>query len=193
MVDWLGSESSIFSAACLTCSSRVPFFSVMAMEADVPALKEMRPGGKPHPIDRVLHHLDKVTLGGTTLVAHLTPGHTKGNTTWTMKAREGGKTYDVVIVGSMRQGGGESLINNKEYPEIWDDFMAAFTYSRALPCDVFLSSHPDKYNMAEKYAMIGKGTNPFIDHEGYLNELKNNEMVLFYKLEQQKKKAPAAR
>src|SRR4051812_47871743 len=38
---------------------------VMAMAEDVPALKEMRPGGKPHPIDRVLHHLDKVTLGGT--------------------------------------------------------------------------------------------------------------------------------
>ena len=58
---------------------------VMAMAEDVPALERMMPGGKPHPIDRVLHDGDTVTLGGTTLVAHLTPGHTKGCTTWTMK------------------------------------------------------------------------------------------------------------
>src|SRR5215467_972704 len=59
---------------------------VTAMEQDVPALRKMMPGGKPHPIDRILHDGDQVTLGGTTLVAHLTAGHTKGCTTWTMKA-----------------------------------------------------------------------------------------------------------
>lgn len=48
---------------------------VMAMEEDIPALNNIRPGGKAHPIDRVLHDGDAVTLGGTTLVAHLTPGH----------------------------------------------------------------------------------------------------------------------
>ena len=33
----------------------------MAMAEDVPALQKMTPGGKPHPIDRVLHDGDKVT------------------------------------------------------------------------------------------------------------------------------------
>src|SRR6187399_517660 len=42
---------------------------VMAMAEDVPALQAMKPGGKDHPIDRVLHDRDQVTLGGTTLVA----------------------------------------------------------------------------------------------------------------------------
>ena len=70
---------------------------VMAMEQDVPALQNIKPGGKAHPIDRVLHDGDTVTLGGTTLVAHLTPGHTKGCTTWTLKVQDGGKPYDVVI------------------------------------------------------------------------------------------------
>jgi metallo-beta-lactamase class B len=65
---------------------------VMAMEQDVPALRAMMPGGKPHPIDRILHDGDEVSLGGTTLVAHLTAGHTKGCTTWTMKTQDGGKT-----------------------------------------------------------------------------------------------------
>src|SRR6476659_7712325 len=73
---------------------------VLVMEQDVPALSRMTPGGKPHPMDRVIHDGDEVKLGGVTLVAHLTPGHTKGCTTWTMKVQDGGKTYNVVIVGS---------------------------------------------------------------------------------------------
>src|SRR5712691_1812551 len=71
---------------------------VMAMEQDVPALEKMRPGNKPHPIDQVLHDGDEVSLGGTTLAAHLTAGHTAGDTTWTMRAEEGGRSYSVVIL-----------------------------------------------------------------------------------------------
>src|SRR5579872_1590553 len=43
---------------------------VMAMDRDVPALKAMMPGGKPHPIDKILHDGEKVTLGDETLTAH---------------------------------------------------------------------------------------------------------------------------
>src|SRR6202050_460342 len=86
---------------------------VMAMAEDVPALQKMMPGGKPHPIDRVLHDGDQVTLGGTTLVAHLTPGHTHGDTTWSVKVQDSGKTYDVVIIGSMGFNGTvEQLLGN---------------------------------------------------------------------------------
>src|SRR5438105_12465125 len=86
--------------------------TVMAMAEDVPALQQMKPAGKAHPIDKVLHDDDQVVLGGTTLVAHLTPGHTPGDTTWTMKAQEGGKTYDVVIIGSLGVNPGMKLVNN---------------------------------------------------------------------------------
>src|SRR5438876_8043819 len=75
---------------------------VMVMAEDVPALQAMKPGGKEHPIDKVLHDGAEVTLGGTTLVAHLTTGHTPGCTIWTMKAQEAGKTYNVVINCSLR-------------------------------------------------------------------------------------------
>jgi Metallo-beta-lactamase superfamily len=57
----------------------------MAMAEDVPALRAMKPGGKEHPIDKILHDKETVTLGGTTLTAHLTAGHTRGCTTWTMQ------------------------------------------------------------------------------------------------------------
>src|SRR5882672_7835399 len=72
----------------------------------------------PTKVDRVLHDGDEVKLGGTTLVAHLTPGHTKGCTTWTMKLKDAGKTYDVVIIGSPNVNEGYKLVNNPAYPEI---------------------------------------------------------------------------
>jgi metallo-beta-lactamase class B len=144
---------------------------VMAMAEDVPALERMRPGGKPHPIDRVLRDGDRVTLGGSTLVARLTPGHTRGCTTWTMTVQEGSRSYDVVIVGSMGSNPGFQFVNNKENPNIAEEYKHGFRVLRSLKPDVPLASHPAMYNMEEKFAKIGKGPNPFIDPAGYTAEL----------------------
>ncbi|HUI81764.1 MAG TPA: subclass B3 metallo-beta-lactamase [Bryobacteraceae bacterium] len=144
---------------------------VMAMAEDVPALEKMRPGGKPHPMDQVLHDGDQVTLGGTTLVAHLTPGHTRGCTSWSMKMHDGGKSYDVVIIGSMGVNPGYKLVNNPEVPQIADEYQRGFKLLRSLPCDIPLGSHPAMFRLAEKYAKLGKGPNPYIDPQGYLTEL----------------------
>ena len=59
--------------------------TVMVMEQDVSATKNIAPRNKPHPIDRVFKDGEQVMLGGTTLTAYLTAGHTRGRTTWTMK------------------------------------------------------------------------------------------------------------
>jgi metallo-beta-lactamase class B len=115
---------------------------VMAMAEDVPALENMKPGAKPYPIDRVLQDGDEVTLGGTTLVAHLTPGHTRGCTTWSMKIQEGGRTYNVVIIGSMGVNAGTKLVNNPQVPDIADEYKRGFKALRGLACDVPLGSHP---------------------------------------------------
>jgi metallo-beta-lactamase class B len=145
---------------------------VMAMAEDVPALKTIKPGGKEHPVDRVLHDGESVTLGGTTLVAHLTPGHTRGNTTWTLKAQEGGKTYDVVIVGSLGVNPGFKLVNNTDVPGMADEYRRAFKIVRSLPCDVPLASHGSMYGLAEKYPKIAAGgPNPFIDPAGHKAEI----------------------
>jgi metallo-beta-lactamase class B len=142
---------------------------VMAMAEDVPALEKMTPGGKPHPIDRVLHDGDQVTLGGTTLVAHLTPGHTHGDTTWSLKVQDSGKSYDVVIIGSMGfNGTAEQLKSN---PALVAEYEQGFRVMHSLACDVPLGSHPAMYSLVEKYAKLGKGPNPFIDPEGYKTEI----------------------
>lgn len=164
---------------------------LMAMAEDIPALTKITPGGKPHVVDRVLRDGDTVTLGGTTLVAHLTPGHTRGCTTWTAKIAEGGKIYDVVIIGSMGVNPGYQLVNNKDVPGIADEYMRSFKLLRGLPCDIPLGSHPAMYNMAEKYAKLGKGPNPFIDPEGYKKELDINETAFTLRREEQLKAAAA--
>jgi len=130
---------------------------VVAMEQDVPALRAMRPGGKEHPVDRIIKDRDTVTLGGVTLTAHLTAGHTRGCTTWTMPVQEGGRTYNVVFACSLRAPVTIS-------PEIAAEFNRTYPAFRALPCDVPLGDHPAQYNMHEKHAKLASGgPNPFID------------------------------
>jgi metallo-beta-lactamase class B len=130
---------------------------VMAMAEDVPLLQAMKPGGKEHPIDKILHDGDKVTLGDTTLVAHLTAGHTPGCTTWTTTAQEGGKTYNVMLGCSLRPPATLT-------PALIETFNRSFKAVRALPCDVQLGDHGAQYNMQEKFAKLKAGAaNPFID------------------------------
>src|ERR1044071_7430737 len=156
---------------------------VMAMAEDVPALQAIKPGGKDHPIDKTLRDGEPVTLGGTTLVAHLTPGHTRGCTTWTTKAQEGGKAYDVVFGCSLRSPVPLT-------PPIVAEFNRSFKIVRALPCDVLLGDHPAEYNLDEKYAKIRKGgPNPFIDPASCRQEADMEEAMFHAILAEQQKGA----
>ena len=153
--------------------------SYMVMDADVPVVEsggklDFQYGGNPgflYPptkVDRVLHDGDEVRLGGVVLVAHLTPGHTKGCTTWTMKVTEGGKTYDVVIVGSPNVNPGYKLIHNNNYPQIANDYERMWSVLKSLPCDIFLGAHGGYFGLEEKYPLMKEGSaNPFIDPSGY--------------------------
>jgi metallo-beta-lactamase class B len=133
---------------------------VVAMAQDVPALKAMKPGGKEHPVDRIIHDGDTVTLGDATLTAHLTAGHTPGATAWTMPVAEAGKTYQVVFYSSLRS---PAVLT----PPVIDEFNRSFALVRMLSCDVPLGDHPSEYGMAEKYAKLKTGApNPFIDPSG---------------------------
>jgi metallo-beta-lactamase class B len=154
---------------------------VMAMAEDVPALQAIKPGGKEHPIDRTLHDGESVTLGATTLVAHLTAGHTRGCTTWTMKAQEGGKTYNVVINCSLRS---PAVLT----PAIVSEFNRSFKLVRSLPCEVPLGDHAAQYGMQAKYEKLQKGgANPFIDAAGCKVEADMEEAMFHAILDEQRK------
>lgn len=153
----------------------------MAMAEDVPALQAMTPGGKEHPIDKTLHDGETVTLGGTTLTAHLTAGHTRGCTTWTMKAQEAGKMYNVVIGCSLRPPATLT-------PNVIAEFNHTFPLVRSLACDVPLGDHPAQYNMQEKYAKLrDRAGNPFIDPDGCTYEVDIEETMFHALLDEQQK------
>src|SRR6476660_4351787 len=166
--------------------------AVMAMAEDVPALQKMMPGGKPHPIDVVLHDGSEVKLGDMTLVAHLTPGHTRGCTTWTFNITEGNRTLSVLIIGSVGVNPGMKLVGNTEAPQIVQEFQRGFTWLRSQHPDIPLGSHPGMYNMNEKFAKLGRGANPYIDPAGYVTELDIVEGVFRSVLAQQQAGANVA-
>ena len=131
----------------------------------------------PVKVDHVVRDLEAVTLGGVTLVAHLTPGHSIGCTTWTTRVSDGGKVYDVVIVGGTTVNPGVRFVGKPTWPGVADDFERTFRTLRDLKCDVFLGAHGGYYGMAEKYKRMTEGAavNPFIDPAGYRNFLDRSE------------------
>jgi metallo-beta-lactamase class B len=141
---------------------------VVVGRVDADKTKEFRPGGKEHPIDRLVDEGDTVSLGGTTLTAHLMPGHTRGCLAWSTTLKENGKSYYTFIECSLN---GQFLQTLDNYPGMLSDFRATFKKARTFPVEVFLSSHASFFNLAAKYEQLQKqgpgGPNPFIDPEGY--------------------------
>ena len=87
-------------------------------------------------VDHVVHDGETLTLGGVTLVAHLTPGHSIGCTTWSMKVTDGGKQYDVVFVGGTTINPGVRLVRNPTWPGIAADYAKTFEVLHSLHCDI---------------------------------------------------------
>jgi len=174
----------------------------MVMDADVSVVES---GGKsdfhysndptalypPTKVDRVLRDGDEVKLGDAVLTAHLTPGHTKGCTTWAMKVKvkvkDSKKTRDVVIVGSPNVNPGYKLVGNSLYPGIAEDFARTFQVLKSLPCDYFLGAHGSYFDMETKYAQLKAGVSTaFIDPVGYKNYVAERERAFRRELAKQK-------
>jgi metallo-beta-lactamase class B len=130
----------------------------------------------PAHVDRVLHDGDTVSLGGMTLTAHKTGGHTRGCTTWTFRVHipsdPASKLRDVVIIG------GFSVLSQYRltptgtlpayYPGIAQDYARTFATLRALPCDLFLADHGSHFDLKEKLARLPKeGATVWLDPDGY--------------------------
>ena len=130
----------------------------------------------PAHVRRVLHDGDRVELGGTVLTAHRTPGHTRGCTTWTMRAHlpgePAGKLRDVVIVGSWYVLSEYRLVavhgRPPSYPGIATDFATTFRVLHELPCDIFLGAHGSYFDMLSKLQRVpAEGNSVWLDRAGY--------------------------
>jgi metallo-beta-lactamase class B len=138
--------------------------------------------------DRLFQDGDQVELGGVVMTAHLTPGHTKGCTTWTMRVTEAGKPYDVVFVCSLSSPGYQ-LVDNTRYAGIVADYLHSFAVMKSLPCDVFLGAHGLFFGLTDKIARLQRRApgNPFIDPQGYRRYLADSEQGFRQKLAEQQR------
>ena len=140
----------------------------------------------PAKVDRTLHDNEQVQLGGTVLTAHLTAGHTKGTTTWTLDVAEAGRTYHVLIFGGATANEGNNLINDPRYPQQAADFERTFRTLRTLPCDIFLGTHGVYFQLNEKYPRLQPGSpNPFFDPDGYRAYVADREQAFRTELAKQ--------
>lgn len=160
---------------------------LMVMDADVAAVESTAPGRPGAMVDRVLHDRDTVELGGTTLTARLTPGHTPGCTTWTMQVTDGGRMLNAVIIGSPNVNPGYVLVNNTDYPQIAGDYVKTFALLKSLPVDLFLGAHGGYFNLQEKLQKIRPGgPNVFIDPAGYRAYVEEREQAFERELTRQR-------
>jgi len=143
---------------------------------------------KPVRVDHVIKDGESVRLGGVTLTAHLTPGHTEGNTTWTTVAEEKGKPYDVVFVGSMSINPGVHMVNYPAWPKIAEVYARSFQILKGLHCDVFLGPHASFFDMESKSKRMNAdpNSNPFIDPGGYQNYIARFEKLYNEQLQRER-------
>jgi metallo-beta-lactamase class B len=200
----LNTQAHFDHAGALAELKRATGARLYALEAEA---RELANGGPddgtpripPVATDVIVKDGGQVGLGGTTLTAHLTPGHTKGCTTFTTTLE--GK--DAVFVCSTTAPGFK-LVGNTAYPNIVTDFRRTFDILRALPCDYFFASHASFFDLEGKRARLARSTakggdgttrdraNPFIDPAGYQSFLAKTEAAFERQLAEQKQVSKGA-
>jgi metallo-beta-lactamase class B len=191
----LNSHAHFDHAGGLAELKRISGARMIASRQDAPALMDgdkddfAWPGTVSFPsvhVDRIVADGESLTLGEIAMTAHLTPGHTKGCTTWTMPVSDGGKTYAAVFVCSTSVPGYQ-LIGNRKYPNIVANYEQTFRALRSLPCDVFLASHGAFFDLSAKHRALERGVkpNPFIDPDGYRSFIDGTEHEFRRRLSEQ--------
>lgn len=123
---------------------------------------------EPVTADRIVADGKTVSLGGVTLTAHLTPGHTAGATTWSTTVRHAGREYAVVFLSSLSLVSGTRLLGNPRHPDLVADYELAFRRLATLSCDAFFGFHVSPAALTTLSARLdqlqsGTGPNPFHD------------------------------
>lgn len=143
---------------------------------------------EPVKVDQALKDGETISLGGTVLTAHLTPGHTKGATSFTLDIPENGKVYHVIIANMGSINPGVNVAGMPKYPGITADYAKTFAVQKAMKPDVFLASHASQIRLHEKYTP-GMPYNPdrFVDPKGFHAEVDELEKTYLEHLARDRK------
>jgi metallo-beta-lactamase class B len=191
----LNSHAHYDHAGGLAELKKVTGAKFLASERDAPLLRSGGHGDfrfgdtltfPPIAPDQIVRDGEALPLGNQIMIAHLTPGHTRGCTTWTTRIHEGNKIYDVVFVGS-QSALDYKFVGQESYAGITEDFERSFALLNHLACDIFLASHGSFFHFVEKHERLLHGdAKAFIDPNGYKAYLHDSEREFRNKLAQQK-------
>lgn len=144
-------------------------------------------------VDKGFGDGQKLKLGENTLIAHLTPGHSIGCTTWTTQVTEKGRPLNVTFNCSLSVAGNQ-LVGNKEHRNIVADYRASFAAMRAIPTDVMLPSHEEQGNLlAKRQKMLRGDPNAFVDPTELGRLVDGYEAKFNQELARQQAAAPGAK
>jgi metallo-beta-lactamase class B len=173
-------------------------------EADVPVLEDggssdfrFYPKGRgtvyePVKVDQALKDGGKVRLGATELTVHHHPGHTKGATSFTFAARDGGRDYRIGIINMNGINEGVLLLKSPGYPRIVEEYAQTFAKQKQISLDVFLSSHAGQFRLHEKYkAGDSYDPNRFVDPKGYRAAVDRAEQNYLEQLQKERQSPPS--
>jgi metallo-beta-lactamase class B len=160
---------------------------LLASAGDAPDLEAGLTAGRPDllgfppvKVDRIIADGEHIRLGAFDLVTHLTPGHTKGCTSWTTKVREGDRALDVALVCSITVAN-QDLTGGAAYPGAAADFRATFAKLHGLHADIFLSFHPGVFDMDATRAKAAAGDRDAFVDEGELKRRVDDAETAFDK------------
>jgi metallo-beta-lactamase class B len=142
---------------------------------------------EPVTVDQTFWDLEKISLGGTELTAHIHAGHTKGATSFTLNVQEAGKTYRVIIANMGSINPGVTLRGMPTFPDISDAYVRTFRAQKDMKIDVWLASHASQFRLHDKYKP-GDPYNPdrFVDPSGYLAAVERLEKAYLDQLAREK-------
>jgi metallo-beta-lactamase class B len=148
----------------------------------------------PVKVDRIVRDGEKIALGHTVLIMHLTPGHTKGCTSWSMTTTVKRVPENVLFICSLSVLSQYRLLSEPGYPNMASDYAMSFRKLKALPCDVFIASHGQFFDLVRKRALLDTNPpqNPFVDPQGCRTFLNQEQAAYETELAKERGQSPAA-